>query len=214
MAVLTACSSPATNAAGCDAPVKEGDASKLVMVTGEFGAVPTVDFPTPLKTKTTQRSEIIAGKGDALVTDQKVKVDMSVYNGTSGESVEESAYDGSTLASFVLNDTTIRGITDGLQCAQEGSRVAVVVSPDDAFGPQGGNDQIGVAENDTLPLPCNDLAALGGLRLEWGRKVDGGRGAKLTGHLDELGGVAFLDWCITASGVGGGAAAGGQNRHQ
>ena len=150
MAVLTACSSPATNAAGCDAPVKEGDASKLVMVTGEFGAVPTVDFPTPLKTKTTQRSEIIAGKGDALVTGQKVKVDMSVYNGTSGESVEESAYDGSTLASFVLNDTTIRGITDGLQCAQEGSRVAVVVSPDDAFGPQGGNDQIGVAENDTL----------------------------------------------------------------
>ena len=67
MAVLTACSSPATNAAGCDAPVKEGDASKLVKVTGEFGAAPTVEFPTPLKPKPTQRSEVIAGEGEGVV---------------------------------------------------------------------------------------------------------------------------------------------------
>lgn len=150
MAVLTACSSPATSNAGCDSPVKSGKASKLVEVSGDFGAAPKVEFPTPLKTETTERSEVIAGEGAGLTTGQKAKVDMTVYNGASGEEIEASKYDGTTLASFVLNDDTIKGITEGLTCAQEGSRVAIVVSPDDAFGPQGGNEQIGVAADDTL----------------------------------------------------------------
>lgn len=150
MATLTACGSPGATAADCKAPVTEGAASKLVKVNGAFGAAPAVDFPTPLKTKSTQRSEIIAGTGDPIRTGQKVKIDLSVYNGTTGESIEESSYDGSSLASFVLNDKTIKGLTDGLTCAQVGSRVAVAVSPDDAFGPQGGNADIGIAATDTL----------------------------------------------------------------
>jgi peptidylprolyl isomerase len=151
LAVLTGCSTPeSTGAADCAAPVKDGKASQLVEVTGDFGDVPEVDFPTPLKTKTTQRTEIIAGEGPGLVMGQKAKVDLSVYNGTSGEVIEESKYDGSTEASFVLSDKTIKGLTDSLECAQEGSRVAVVVAPKDAFGPQGGNEQIGVAEDDSL----------------------------------------------------------------
>jgi FKBP-type peptidyl-prolyl cis-trans isomerase len=149
IAVLTGCSTGSATAR-CDASVKDGAASKLVKVTGDFGKAPKVDFPTPLKTKTTERSEIVAGHGAGLVTGQKVKIDLSVYNGTSGKVIEQSKYDGSTLAGFVLNDKTIKGLSKGLACAQVGSRVAVVVSPDDGFGPQGGNAQIGVAKNDTL----------------------------------------------------------------
>jgi peptidylprolyl isomerase len=150
LAVLTGCSSPGSADAGCTPPVTGGAASKLVKVTGDFGSAPKVDFPTPLKTKSTQREEIIPGKGAGLVEGQKVKIDLSVYNGTSGKSIEESKYDGSSLASFVLNDKTIKGLTDGLKCAQVGSRVAVVVAPKDSFGPQGGTEQIGVAQDDTL----------------------------------------------------------------
>ncbi len=150
VAGLTACSIPGFNTADCKSPITDGAASKLVKVSGDFGAAPQVDFPTPLKTKTTERSEIIAGKGAGVVTGQKVKIDLSVYNGTSGETIEESEYDGSTLASFVLNEKTLKGLTDGLTCTQVGSRVAVAVSPADAFGPQGGNQDIGVAKNDTL----------------------------------------------------------------
>lgn len=150
IAALTACAGPGTNDADCDAPVKEGAASKLVKVEGDFGSKPKVDFPTPLKAKTTERSEIIAGEGDGLVTGQKVKIDLSVYNGTTGKVIEESKYDGSTLAGFVLNDKTIKGLSQGLTCAQVGSRQAVAVAPKDAFGPQGGNEQIGVKKNDTL----------------------------------------------------------------
>jgi len=146
---LTACA-PGSNAAGCDAPVKEGAASKLIKVDGDFGAKPKVDFPTPLKTKTTERTDITEGKGDGVVKGQKVKIDLSVYNGTTGKIIEESKYDGSTLAAFTLNDKTIKGLSQGLTCAQVGSRVALAVAPEDAFGPQGGNEQIGVKKNDTL----------------------------------------------------------------
>jgi peptidylprolyl isomerase len=130
--------------------VSSGDASKLVSVTGDFGSAPTVDFPTPLKTDTTQRSEIIEGDGPGLVEGQKVQVDLSVFNATTGESIEESSYDGTSLASFVLNDQTLTGLTDGLVCAQVGSRIAVVASAADTFGPNGGNADIGVAEDDSL----------------------------------------------------------------
>jgi peptidylprolyl isomerase len=149
LATLTACSSGSADA-GCTAPVSSGDASKLVSVTGDFGSAPTVDFPTPLKTTTTQRSEIIDGSGPGLVEGQKVQVDLSVFNATTGEAIEESTYDGTSMASFVLNDQTLTGLTDGLLCAQVGSRVAVVASAADTFGPTGGNEAMGVAADDSL----------------------------------------------------------------
>ena len=149
LATLTACS-PGSDAADCTAPVSAGDASELVEVTGEFGEKPTVDFPTPLKTDTTQRSEIIEGEGPGLVPGQKVQVDLSVFNATTGEPIEQSTYDGTSLASFVLNDQTLAGLTDGLLCAQVGSRIAVVASADDAFGPTGGNSDIGVGADDSI----------------------------------------------------------------
>lgn len=159
LAVLTGCSTPeSTGAADCAVPVKDGKASQLVKVTGDFGDVPEVDFPTPLKTKTTQRTEIIAGEGPGLVMGQKAKVDLSVYNGTSGEVIEESKYDGSTEASFVLSDKTIKGLTDSLKCAQEGSRVASVVAPKDAFG-DAGNEQIGVGKDDSLVFVMDIIKA-------------------------------------------------------
>lgn len=149
LATLTGCSS-GTAAADCTSPVSAGDASKLVSVTGEFGSAPTVDFPTPLKTDTTQRSEIIAGSGPGLVEGQKTQVDVSIFNATTGAPIQEAAYDGQSLSSFVLNDQTLAGVTDGLLCAQVGSRVAVVASAADTFGPAGGNADLSIAADDSL----------------------------------------------------------------
>ncbi|TFD73032.1 FKBP-type peptidyl-prolyl cis-trans isomerase [Cryobacterium fucosi] len=150
MTVLSGCSISGTAAVSCQSPVTDGAAAKLVTVTGTAGSAPSVSFPTPLKSKTTQRTEILPGTGDGLVTGQQVKLELSVYNGTSGKVIDVSKYDASSATTFVLNDKTIKGLAEGLQCAQVGSRVAVVVSPDDAFGPQGGNAQIGVAKDDSL----------------------------------------------------------------
>jgi peptidylprolyl isomerase len=150
IAVLTGCSSPNSSGGDCAPKAKDGAASKLVSVKGDEGSAPKVTFPTPIKTDTTERKIIDEGTGRGVTTGQKVKVELSAYNGTTGKPIQQSKYDGSDAASFVLNDTTIAGLVKGLTCAKEGSRVAVVVAPDDAFGPQGGNAQIGVGKDDSM----------------------------------------------------------------
>lgn len=149
LATLTACSTGSA-AADCTSPVSSGPASDLVSVTGDFGSAPTVDFPTPLKTDTTQRSVIIPGEGPGLVKGQMVDVDVRIYNATTGDTIQAGVYDGKTLSNFTLNDSTMPGIVDGLLCAQVGSRVAVVASAADTFGPVGGNADLKVAADDSL----------------------------------------------------------------
>lgn len=150
LAALTACSSPGATTADCDAPVTDGPASDLVSATGDLGSAPTVDFPTPLNTDTTERAVLIGGEGDPTVSGQRLAIELSVFNGTTGELVEESTYEPNQAAPITLNDQALIGLRLGLTCAQEGSRVAIVVSPDDAFGPQDGNPQLGVAAGDSL----------------------------------------------------------------
>ncbi|TFC88842.1 hypothetical protein E3T28_08695 [Cryobacterium sinapicolor] len=150
VAVLTGCSTP-VDAADCEASVSEGAASKLVSASGEFGSAPTVDFPTPLKTDTTQVSEVIAGTGIGLVPEQLVKLDLSLYNGTTGALISEGEYDGANQASIVLDDEqTLPGLASGLECAQVGSRLALIVSPDDGLGPAGGDANSGIGADDSL----------------------------------------------------------------
>ncbi|TFC42003.1 hypothetical protein E3T26_14610 [Cryobacterium sp. TMT1-21] len=149
VAALTGCSTTGS-AADCDAPVSAGAATKLVTVDGDFGKAPTVDFPTPVKTTTTQASEVIDGSGAGLVHGQQVTLELSIYNGTTGAVIEKSAYDGTSQTNYVLADAPLKGLTDGLLCAQVGSRMVVVVAPEDAFGPQGGSEQFGVGKDDSL----------------------------------------------------------------
>jgi hypothetical protein len=143
LATLTACS-PGSAAADCTAPVSSGDASELVSVTGEFGSAPTVDFPSPLKTATTQRSEIIEGSGPGLVEGQNVQIELSVYDGTTGQPVQESAYNDTSAQTYAVGTDMPGGLTDGLLCAQEGSRLAVVTAP--------GAENTGVDSTDSLVL--------------------------------------------------------------
>lgn len=150
LAALTACSGPGAAAAGCDAAADDGPAADLVSATGDFGSAPTVEFPTPLKTDSTERAVLIAGDGDRTVSGQRLSIELSVYNGTTGELVEESTYQPNQAAPVTLNDQALTGLRLGLTCAQAGSRVAIVVSPDDGFGPQDGNPQLGVAATDSL----------------------------------------------------------------
>jgi hypothetical protein len=128
LATLTACS-PGSAAADCTPPVPSGDASDLVSVTGDFGSAPTVDFPTPLKTDTTQRSEIIEGSGPGLIEGQQVQLELSIYDAASGEAIQASAYDAESARTFPVSDQLGTALSEGLLCAQVGSRLAVVTPP-------------------------------------------------------------------------------------
>ncbi|RZU65207.1 peptidylprolyl isomerase [Microterricola gilva] len=145
---LTACA-PSTGP-GCESAVPSGESSTIVKVSGDEGAKPTVDFPTPLKVSSTERTVVREGEGPGTVEGQQISIDWSVYNGTSGELIEQSAYDGSQALSFALVDGKLMpGVQQGLLCATEGSRVTLVVPPEDAFG-EAGNPQLGVAPEDSL----------------------------------------------------------------
>lgn len=138
----------------CTGGAAAGDASKLVTATGEFGSVPTVKFPTPLKAPKTQTSVLIGGTGAGVIEGQKLDVEMSVFNGTTGKLIEKTEYGAKKAAplSLIVSDKqTQKGIAKGLTCAQEGSRVAVVVPPADAFG-DAGNPQIGLSKDDNLVI--------------------------------------------------------------
>ncbi|MDJ0348227.1 FKBP-type peptidyl-prolyl cis-trans isomerase [Cryobacterium sp. PH29-G1] len=158
MTALTACASPGTAEASCDTGATSGAASKLVSASGDFGSAPDVTFPTPLKSTSTQATEIISGSGTKSVAGQQLNVELNVYNGTTGQLIQQGAYDGTNFIPVVLNGVGIKGITDGLLCSQVGERVAIVVAPDDAFG-AAGNEQFGVAPTDSLVVVADVVKA-------------------------------------------------------
>ncbi|SDS74409.1 FKBP-type peptidyl-prolyl cis-trans isomerase [Microterricola viridarii] len=145
---LTACAPSA--GPGCESPVPSGSSSSIVEVTGDAGTAPRVEFPTPLKAEHTERTVVREGEGPGTVEGQQVVLDWSVYNGTSGELIEKSAYDGSSDLSFSLTEGQLMaGMQQGLLCATEGSQITLVIPPADAFG-EAGSPQLGVAPEDSL----------------------------------------------------------------
>ncbi|GGE89575.1 FKBP-type peptidyl-prolyl cis-trans isomerase [Mycetocola zhadangensis] len=132
----------------CEAPVTSGDASNVVEATGKLGTTPAVDFPTPLKTVSTQVSTLIEGDGAPIAADQLVEMSFSFYNGTTGEPVEEGAY---TEPGVYLPSQLLPGMAASIECATVGSRIAATMSPADAFG-EAGSAQLRVAPDDSIVM--------------------------------------------------------------
>lgn len=135
--------------AGC-APAPEpqaapGQSSDAVVVTGDFGEKPRVEFPAPLVPEETQCSEIIAGEGELLQDGQFLLLGASLFNGTTGEEIQTIGYDDDDPANLVLG-ASWPAFNKGLSCAREGSRV-VVVAPSDDLDPdaaEGGDSVVAV----------------------------------------------------------------------
>ena len=147
LVTLTACSSDPN--ANCDTALKSGSASDVVNVSGKFGEQPTVKFPTPVRTSTSQRTTVIEGTGPQVHKGQQVVVDFMIYNGTNGQLLQSTKYDGSTGSSLVVGQT-IPGLDKGLQCATVGSRLAIAVSPKDGLGSSASS--AGVSPTDTVVI--------------------------------------------------------------
>jgi hypothetical protein len=135
VAALTACSSSSATA-GCDTSIVSGNASSIVSAPGKVGTAPTVTFPTPLITKTTQKTVIDPGKGALLQPGQPVVVDVTILNGANGAVLQKTTY-GSTGGSLItLGKSDFPAISLGLECERVGSRVAIVGSAKDSHSGQ------------------------------------------------------------------------------
>jgi hypothetical protein len=148
LASLTACAG-GTGANGCDPLVSSGDASSVVTATGKMGSAPKVEFPTPLYTKTTEKSEVIAGKGAPIQAGQPVIIDVTLLNGTNGAVLQQSSYAAGGGSIITAGKSAFPAVSEALQCATVGSRVVIVGSPKDTHSGQA-DPANGIAKDDSF----------------------------------------------------------------
>lgn len=154
LALMATATALAVALTGCTAPAPEpqataGASSDLIEVRGEFGESPRVDFPTPVAPEATQCTEVVEGDGERLVEGQQALVGLAVYNGATGDEIQVVGFDDEDPVPVLLGASTLPGLSKGLSCASEGSRVVVVVPPADAFGEEG-NPSLGIDAEDSL----------------------------------------------------------------
>lgn len=163
--VLTGCSGggeaepDATKASAECHDTKEGSVVTSVDISGDFGATPTVDFAEPLSVEKTERTVLIKGDGDETAPSDRVAVELTLYNGTSGATLAQTRYDNLGTQQIVIDDASgiLPGIVRAIECVPAGSRVAAVISPDDGFGDVGASDG-SVAATDSLLLIADVLS--------------------------------------------------------
>jgi peptidylprolyl isomerase len=132
----------------CTPQAKSGDSSQSVTAQGALLTEPTVSFPTPLIPDSTQATTLKRGDGRVIAGDQYASAFLSIYNGATGALLDQSDYASGTPSTFVIDKLPFKGLKQGLQCAQVGSRVAVVVPSDEAFSDS--QRPAGVSAKDSL----------------------------------------------------------------
>ncbi len=173
LAGLSACSSSDT-VAGCTPSVGTGDVAKTVKVTGGKNlAAPKVTFPTPLYSKVSEKSTLIAGHGTTIQAGQPTIVDVTILNGADGSVLTKTSYGKNGGALLSAGTSSFPALTKALVCAQVGTRFAVVASPKDSH--QGKADAAnGIAKNDSFVYVVD-------VRQKFLAKADGGSPAAVNG---------------------------------
>lgn len=132
-AALAGCS--ASGSGGCTPqPSAETSALDLVDVSGGAGQKPTVDVRTPFHVTGTQFEQVVTGSGTPITDEaQLIAVEITLVDGTTGETVAASAYGDDLPQPFVLANAaeSIPALSDALQCAAAGSRVVAALKPGD-----------------------------------------------------------------------------------
>lgn len=152
--VLTA-SALALSLAGCATGggadcIPSGSASSAVKVDGAFGAAPTLTFEKGLTATATERSVAIAGSGEIVENGDSIKMDYTLYNGTTGVEIEKSEYAEGKQLSYPIDTaaTSFVGLSKALACTAVGTRIVAVIPNAEGFGSQA--EQAGLGVSDTL----------------------------------------------------------------
>lgn len=149
---------PALLLAGCqDEPVRDASATEVVTsdiadveVEGEFGDTPTVSYAGTFETASTERVVLEEGSGPEVQLGQKVSLNYLGVNGRDGMEFDTS-YDTPDPTSFVLEEgQLIDGFITALEGVKAGSRVVVGITPEDGYGPAGGQPDAGIEADDSL----------------------------------------------------------------
>ncbi len=139
-------SDPVADTSVCDAP--SGAAVEAVTVSADFGTRPTVEFTAPLDVDETERAIVV--EGDEVEPGALVRLDYTLYNGTTGDEIEALGWeDGELPAAFRGDfDQLAAGFAKTIGCLGNGSRAVGVIPADEGFGEAG--VQFGLGAEDAL----------------------------------------------------------------
>jgi FKBP-type peptidyl-prolyl cis-trans isomerase len=141
-----------TQAEGESTPLPEGFPEVTWADDGQpTVTIPDADPPAELKVAT-----VITGTGAVVGAGDSVTVQYQGVNWTSGEVFDQSW--GSGAANFTT-DGVIAGFGDAMVGQTVGSRVVVIIPPDQGYGPSGGQPAAGISATDTLVFVIDILAA-------------------------------------------------------
>ena len=106
---------------------------------------PAVDFESSVGAKESSFKDIVVGTGDEAVAGATVYVQLIAYRGDTKAELQ-STWEGGVAISLPLDQQTLPGIVSGITGMKVGGRRELIVTPADAFGPDG---------SESLGLPAN-----------------------------------------------------------
>lgn len=116
---------------------KGGDAVDLVEATGEFNSQPTVTFPFPISGTGMETRILIEGNGGLIVGSQRVGMHFAGYNATTGQQFQASQFGSEDYIYQDLIPGNSPDFCGALTGVPVGSRVAVLLSPENVHGGEG-----------------------------------------------------------------------------
>ncbi len=121
-----------------------------VTVTGDSDKEPKVEVDEPFEVDETSTEVLDEGDGDEVAEGDSAVLQYTGINGRTGEEFDSSWSRGEPATFPLTEGQLIPGFLDGLVGQTYGSRVALAITPDDAYGPSGGYPQLGIEKADTL----------------------------------------------------------------
>lgn len=150
LASLAACAG-GPEGSDCTPLYASGSNSDLVTAKGKIGADPKAEFATPIVGKKVQVSTVTKGDGKKIQPGATAVVQVSIYDGKTGDVLISSDYSGSGVIGYVRDEVPAFGAV--VQCEPVGSRVAAVGPAGDLIG----DDAISQYQ---LPITADDSVVL------------------------------------------------------
>ncbi len=161
VAALSACSGLETGASGCTPAFASGGNAALVSADGSLGSDPQASFPTPMVAETVEVESTIVGDGSLVGPGDGLEIQITIYNGTTGETLIATEYTGTGLLLTAIEGPPAWGAV--AQCATAGSRLSAVGSAGELVG-QATIDQysLPVASSDTVVMTVDVINSFPG----------------------------------------------------
>ncbi len=124
-------------------------ARDAVTVSGDFGTAPTVEIDAPLELEESVSWDAVEGEGDEVGQAATTILQLSFYNGTSGEKAISTYDNGQPLE--VPVQQLFPSLSQALVGSTAGTRLVVASTAEDAYGAEG-SPQLGIEAGDPVVM--------------------------------------------------------------